>query len=221
MIGWGKKQGGLYTLQVVDLVLPQPVSDMLSKFSSLGFVNSDTSYSSNLVIDDTSLWHSRLGHPSFQRLVLLQSVAPIINTCNNNKSFDCTICPLVKQKRLPFPSFAHCSISCFDLVHVDIWGPYSTPSLNGSKYFLSIVDDFSKCTWVFLMPHKSDAFSLIQSFYNMVVNQFHTTIKVIRFNNGLEFLCIPFMPPKVLFVSYLVLKLHNRTLLLRENINTS
>ena len=154
---------------------------MLSKFSSLSFVNSATSCNSNLVMDDTSLWHNRLGHPSFQRLVLLQSVVPEINTWNYNKSFDCTIYPLAKQKRLPFPSFVHNSIPCFDLVHVDIWGPYSTLSLNGSKYFLSIVDDFSRCTSVILMPHKSDASGLIQSFYNMVVNQFHTTIKVIKF----------------------------------------
>ena len=174
-------------MQLADSVLPRPISDMLSKFSSLGFLNSATSCNSNLVMNDNSLWHSRLGHPSFQRLVLLQSVVPEINTCNNNKSFDCTICPFAKQKRLPFPSSAHCSISCFYLVHVDIGGPTSTPSLNGSKYFLSIVDDFSKCTWVFFMPHKSDASILIQSFYNMVVNQFHTTIKVIRSDNGPEF----------------------------------
>ena len=72
-------------------------------------------------------------------------------------------------------------------MHVDFWGPYSTLSLNGSKYFLSIVDDFSRCTSVILMPHKSDASGLIQSFYNMVVNQFHTTIKVIRPDNGPKF----------------------------------
>ena len=37
------------------------------------------------------------------------------------------------------------------------------------------------------MPHKSDASGLIQFFYNMVVNQFHTTIKVIRPDNGPKF----------------------------------
>lgn len=83
-------------------------------------MNSATSCNSNLVMDNTSLWHRRLGHPCFQRLVLLQSVIPEINTCNNNKSYDCFICPVAKQKRLPLTSSAHSSISCFDLVHVDI-----------------------------------------------------------------------------------------------------
>ena len=59
--------------------------------------------------------------------------------------------------------------------------------MNGSKYFLTIMDDFSRCTWTFLMPHKSDVSNLIQSFYNLVVNQFNKTIKVVRSDNGPKF----------------------------------
>lgn len=73
------------------------------------------------------------------------------------------------------------------MIHVDIWGPYSTPSLNGSKYFLTIVDDFSRRTWTFLMSHKSEVSHLIKSFYNLVVTQFNKTIKIIRSNNGPKF----------------------------------
>ena len=75
-------------------------------------------------------------------------------------------------------------LSCFDLVHADIWGPYSTPSLNGSRYFLALVDDHSRCTWVYLMKHKSDASSLVQSFFHMILNQFKVSIKVLRTDNG-------------------------------------
>ena len=96
------------------------------------------------------------------------------------------LCPLAKQKRLPFLTSTHTSSSCFDLVHIDILDPYSTP-LNGSSYFLTIVDDYSRCIWVFLLSQKFDASSLIQSFYNMVLTQFHSTIKAIRSNNGPKF----------------------------------
>ena len=187
MIGLGRKQGGLYTLELADIVLPKSVSAVLSKLSSSNFINSVSSCNSASVIDSTSLWHSRLGHPSFQRLAILQNLVPDVINCNNNKSFDCSICPIAKQKRLPFQFSVHVSNSCFELIHVDIWGPYSTHSLNGSKYLLTIVDDFSRCTWTFLMSHKSDVSHLIQSFYNLVVNQFHTTIKIIRFDNEPEF----------------------------------
>ena len=187
MIGLGRKQGGLYTLDLASIVLPKSVSDMLSKLSSFSFVNSVNSCNSTSIIDSTSLWRSRLGHPSFQRLAILQSLVLDVINCSSNKSFDCLICPISKQKRLPFQSSVHVSNSCFDLVHVDIWGPYSTPLLNGSKYFFTIVDDFSRCTWTFLMPHKSDVSNLIMSFYNLVVNQFNKTIKVIRSDNGPKF----------------------------------
>ena len=72
-------------------------------------------------------------------------------------------------------------------MHVDIWGPYSTPSLNGSRYFFTLVDDYNRCTWVFLMKYKSEASSLIQSFYNLILTQFNLPIKVIRSDNGPEF----------------------------------
>ena len=190
MIGLGKKQCGLYTLQSQFAAsLPASVSDVLAKLSRFSFFyfNSCTSD-----VDNTSLWHCRLGHPSLQRLVLLQSFVPNVISCNINKTFDCSIYPLAKQKRLPFPasisssSFSSSS-SCFDLIHADIWGPYSTPSLNGSKYFLTLVDDHSRCTWVYLMKHKSKTSCLIQSFYNMIFTQFQVPIKILRSDNGPEF----------------------------------
>ena len=59
MIGLGRKQGGLYTLDLASIVLPKSVSDMLSKLSSFSFVNSVNSCNSTSIIDSTSLWHSR------------------------------------------------------------------------------------------------------------------------------------------------------------------
>ena len=209
----GRKQGGLYTLELVDIVLPESVSDMLSKLSSFSFVNSVNSCNSASIIDSTSLWHSKLGHPSFQRLAILHSLVPDVINCSNNKSFDCPICPIAKKKRLPFQSSIHVSNSCFDLIHVDIWGPYSTPSLNGSKFFLTIVDDFNRCTWTFLMSQKSDVSHLIQSFYNLVVNQFNGLILVQNFPYILSMLL------KVSYTNYLVLKHLNRPPLLRESTN--
>ena len=72
----GKKQGGLYTLQFASTSLPKSISDVLSKLSSLSFVNSIAFCNPNSVLNNTSLWHSRLGHPSIQRMSLLQSIVP-------------------------------------------------------------------------------------------------------------------------------------------------
>ena len=49
----------------------------------------------------------------------------------------------------------HVSSSIFELVHVDLWGPFFVPIAEGFIFFLSVVDDFSKCTWVYLLKTKS------------------------------------------------------------------
>ena len=149
MIGLGKKQGGLYTLQTSSqIALPKFVSDVLSKLSSHVFVNNVHSCTFVSSTDIFRIWHYRLGHPSSQRLALMKSIVPNYNSCNNNKVFECNVCPLAKRKRLPFPHSINTSLSCFDLVHANIWGHYSTLTLSSSKYFLTLVDDCSKCTWV-------------------------------------------------------------------------
>ena len=104
--------------------------------------------------------------------------------------------PLAKQHKLPFPKSTSVSLACFDLIHADIWGPYSAPSLNGSKYFLTLVYDHSRCTWVYLMKSKSDASSLIQFFFQMILNQFKVSIKFIRSDNGPEFALSTFYASK-------------------------
>ena len=70
---------------------------------------------------------------------------------------------------------------------MDVWGPYSIPTLDGFKYFLTIVDDATRATWLFLMKSKSDVRLLFQSFYTMVATQFGQNIKSIRTDNAKEF----------------------------------
>ena len=120
MIGLGRNQGGLYTLQSsLPDSLPSCISDALSKLSS-SFPSVIALNSCNVPsVDTTSLWHCRLGYPFAKRLDLLQSAIPTIISCNN-KTFDCSICPLAKQRRLSFLTSVSHSSACFDLIHVDI-----------------------------------------------------------------------------------------------------
>ncbi|KAL3376951.1 hypothetical protein AABB24_003396 [Solanum stoloniferum] len=52
---------------------------------------------------------------------------------------------------------------------------------------LTIVDDYSRMTWVFLLRYKSEVVNFISAFINLVKTQFSATIKTIRSDNGLEF----------------------------------
>ena len=74
--------------------------------------------------------------------------------------------------------------NAFDLIYCDVWGPFAKSTHNGLRYFLTIVDDATRSTWVYLMKSKSDTRPLLISFYKMISTQFHTNIKAIRIDNA-------------------------------------
>lgn len=76
------------------------------------------------------------------------------------------------------------------------YGGYHVPSLSGAQYFLTIVDDHSRSTWVFLMHHKSEARNLLIHFITLVETQFAKRVKVVRSDNGPEFKCVDFYSSK-------------------------
>ena len=73
-----------------------------------------------------------------------------------------------------------------ELIHIDVWGPYHTSTYDGFRYFLTIVDGFSRTTWIKLLSMKSNAFLEIKHFIAMVERQFDRKIKCIRSDNAYE-----------------------------------
>jgi hypothetical protein len=65
-----------------------------------------------------------------------------------------------------------------------------------SNIFLTIVDDCSRSTWIYLMSSKADTRPLLLSFFTMIETQFNTKIKALRSDNGLEFLMSDFFSSK-------------------------
>ena len=173
MIGLGKATRGLYLLQHNSF----PSSSVLAVSSP---APSQTS-AADFTTVTSDLWHFRLGHPSHAKLSLLNKTVPGLTV---NKSHCCDICHLAKQKRLSFPSSTHVSNAIFDLIHCDLWGPFSIPTIDGYKFFLTIVDDYSRCTWVYLLKSKAETQALIHQFSIMVETQFGAKIKCLRSDNG-------------------------------------
>ena len=103
-----------------------------------------------MVIDSSSLLHAQLGHPS---LAKMQQLVPSLSKLS---SLSCESCLLGKHSRSSFPSsVSQRASSLFALVHSDIWGPSRFKSNLGFQYFVTFIDDYSRCTWLFLMKNRS------------------------------------------------------------------
>ena len=111
-IGVGEMHHGLYLLQrkLSSSSSKHPsLSQCLSHIKSIPIANS--------VVDMSKLWLSRLGHPSFNKMSAIKDVLPSFSQpCDDI----CTVCPLAKQKRLPFPTHNEISKFPFDLIHIDV-----------------------------------------------------------------------------------------------------
>ena len=127
------------------------------------------------------LLHARLGHPSIGKIKHMS-----IQYTGDLHDFSCEPCIFAKHHKLPFPISSSLATSPFALVHVDLWGPYNTPSLSGASYFLTILDDHTRTTWTHLLHTKQQVSAILSTFLNYVATQFASKVKVIRSDNGTE-----------------------------------
>ena len=153
-IGVAEVQAGFYILKSPSF--PSPSVSFNSSVFSISPANKDSSV----------FWHYRLGHPSPYKLEQLH----VQNPFTINKENICDVCHFAKQKKLPFSLSISKSSHAFELTHASIRGPLFTASIHRHHYFLSIVDDYSRHTWLYLMKNKSKAPSLIQSFFALIKN---------------------------------------------------
>lgn len=114
----------------------------------------------------SALWHKRLGHPSDKVLKLVPNIGIISDSKKMNKA--CDICHRAKQTRDCFPISNHTTTKIFELIHCDLWGPYRTPSSCGASYFFTIVDDYSRAVWIYLLLDKTEVHKTFMSFFAMV-----------------------------------------------------
>jgi transposase InsO family protein len=73
------------------------------------------------------------------------------------------------------------------LLHMDLFGPIAYLSIEGSKYGLVVVDDFSCFTWVSFLQDKSKTQGTLKRFLRRAQNEFELMVKKIRSDNGSEF----------------------------------
>ena len=134
-----------------------------------------------------TLLHNRFGHPSLSKF---QKMVPHFSHLS---SLDCESCQLGKQSRTSFPKRVNNrAASPFAVVHSDIWGPSRVVSVLGHQYFVTFIDDYSRCTWLYLMKSRSELFSIFESFFAEIKTQFNASIQILRSDNAPEYFSTQF-----------------------------
>lgn len=137
----------------------------------------------------TYLWHLRLGHTNYRKLVHMYK-HKMVDGLTLDKLDDigvCKSCVLSKHKRTPFPTDASTrATAVLQLVHSDVCGPLPK-SLGGKEYFLTFIDDYTRFCVVYFLRHKSDTYSCFLEYEAWAELQTGSKLKQLRTDNGGEF----------------------------------
>ncbi|GJW71656.1 retrovirus-related pol polyprotein from transposon TNT 1-94 [Tanacetum coccineum] len=136
------------------------------------------------------LWHRRLSHLNFGAINHLarQGLVRGLPKLKFEKDHLCSACAMGKSKKKPHkPKSEDTNQEKLYLLHMDLCGPMCVASVNGKKYILVIVDDYSRFTWVKCLRSKDEAPDFIIKFLKMIQVRLKVPVRRIRTDNGTEF----------------------------------
>ena len=121
------------------------------------------------MVEESWLWHRRLGHLGFYNLAkistkeALRDLPKIIVPLN----YGCRHCQHGKKTRASFKIKEHMTSHPLEIIHIDLYGPTRTKILQGDHYFMVLIDDYTRMTWVAFLKEKSKAFEKFKIFKAM------------------------------------------------------
>ncbi|GKD38607.1 retrovirus-related pol polyprotein from transposon TNT 1-94 [Tanacetum coccineum] len=137
------------------------------------------------------LWHRRLSHLNFNTINLL-SKKDIVNGLPKLKYVKdqlCSSCELGKAKVSTFKTkTVPSSNGRLHFLHMDLCGPMRIESINGKKYILAIVDDYSRYTWTHFLRSKDETPKVLKDFLNMIQRNLQALVITVRTDRGTLFL---------------------------------
>nr|GEX28931.1 hypothetical protein [Tanacetum cinerariifolium] len=150
----GSQGKNLYTLSLGDMMASLPIC-LLSKVSNT----------------KSWLWHRRLSHLNFGAINHLarQGLVRGLPKLKFEKDYLCYACAMGKSKKKSHkPKSEDTNQEKLYLLHIDLCGPMHVESVNGKKYILFIVDDYSRFMWVKCLRSKDEAPNFIIKFLKMI-----------------------------------------------------
>ncbi|GJU18861.1 ribonuclease H-like domain-containing protein [Tanacetum coccineum] len=175
-----------------QILLKVPRKDNMYSFDMKNIVPKEslTCLVAKATLDESMLWHRRLGHINFKninKLVKDNLVRGLpIKRFENDQT--CVACLKGKQHRASCKSKVLNPITKpLFMLHMDLFGPTFVSSLMHKKYCLVVTDDYSRFTWVFFLTTKDETSEILKRFIKEIENLVDKKVKIIRSDNGTEF----------------------------------
>ncbi|GJW49812.1 retrovirus-related pol polyprotein from transposon TNT 1-94 [Tanacetum coccineum] len=169
----GSRGSNLYTISVEDMMKSSPIC-LLSKASR----------------NKSWLWHRRLNHLNFGTIndLARKDLVRGLPRLKFEKDHLCSACQLGKSKKHTHkPKTENTNLEVLNTLHMDLCGPMRVQTVNGKKYILVIVDDYSRFTWVKFLRSKDETPTVVIKFLKQIQVGLNKTVRFIRTDNGTEF----------------------------------
>ncbi|GJS02626.1 retrovirus-related pol polyprotein from transposon TNT 1-94 [Tanacetum coccineum] len=169
----GSRGSNLYTISIEDMMKSSPIF-LLSKASK----------------NKSWLWHRRLNHLNFGTIndLARKDLVRGLPRLKFEKDHLCSACQLGKSKKHSHkPKTENTNLEVLNTLHMDLCGPMRVQTINGKKYILVIVDDYSRFTWVKFLRSKDETPEVVIKFLKQIQVGLNKTVRNIRTDNGTEF----------------------------------
>nr|GEY81472.1 retrovirus-related Pol polyprotein from transposon TNT 1-94 [Tanacetum cinerariifolium] len=170
----GSRSMDLYSISLQDTNCPNLICLMAKASSS-----------------QTWLWHRCLSHLNFDTINLLSKNDIVVGLPKLKfvKDHLCSSCKLGKATRKSFHTkLTPSSKRRLQLLHMDLCGPIRVARINGKRYVLVIVDDYSRYTWTYFLRSKDETPEVLIDFLRLVQRGLQAQVRVVRTDKGTKFL---------------------------------
>nr|GEZ19900.1 hypothetical protein [Tanacetum cinerariifolium] len=158
----------------------KPLEPTIKRFANSTFYLAGKFCDSDLEVDllkgnhTTNLYTINLHEMASVSLICLMARASSTKAWKKQKSISPTKPVLNSRQRL-------------HLLHMNLCGPMTIASINGNRYVLVIMDDYSRYTWVQFLRSKDEASGVIKTFLKRINVLLQSLVIIIRTDNGTKF----------------------------------
>ncbi|GJW51078.1 putative ribonuclease H-like domain-containing protein [Tanacetum coccineum] len=164
-------KNNMYNVDMKNIILKETLTCLVAKAT----------------LDESMLWHRRLGHVNFKTInkLVKDNLVRGLPAKHFENDQTCVACLKGKQHKASCKSKIQNSITqLLFMLHMDLFGLTFVSSLINKKYCIVVTDDYSRFTWVFFLASKDETSGILKSFITEIENLVDKKVKIIRCDNG-------------------------------------